>query len=154
MEAQALDPDLQDRARPVVTAGVTRGVVRLLVGMGFSPLVEFKLTSRRRVDVAGLDRHGRFLFVEVKSSIADLRADDKWPDYLTCCDWFYFAVASGFPVDRLPGDLGVIAADGHGGAVLRPAPETPINGNRRRAQTLRFARQAASRLSSLSSRFG
>lgn len=134
-------------ARPLVTEGVTRGVLRLLFHRGFSPLAEFKLTSSRRVDVAALDAKGRFLFVEVKSSLADFRTDGKWRDYLPFCDWFYFAVAPGFPLDILPTDLGLIVADGHDGAVLRAAPETPVNAARRRAQTLHFARAAAERLS-------
>lgn len=137
---------LPDAPRPQVTLGVTRGVVRLLWRMGFSPLTEFKLTTNRRIDVAGLDRQGRFLFVEVKSSVADFRADGKWHDYLDFCDWFYFAVPPGFPQDILPADAGQIAADGHDGAVLRSADETPMNGNRRRKQTLAFARAAADRL--------
>ena len=137
---------LPDAPRPQVTLGVTRGVVRLLWRMGFSPLTEFKLTSNRRIDVAALDRQGRFLFVEVKSSVADFRADGKWHDYLDFCDWFYFAVPPGFPQDILPADAGQIVADGHDGAVLRSADETPMNGNRRRKQTLAFARAAADRL--------
>lgn len=132
--------------RPVVTEGVTRGVVRLLGGLGFSPLAEFKLASSRRVDVAGLDRQGRFLFVEVKSSLADFRADGKWADYLPYCDWFYFAVPPGFPQGELPAGHGLIVADAHDGAILRPAAETPVNAARRRAQTVRFGRQAADRL--------
>lgn len=137
---------LPDALRPQVTLGVTRGVVRLLWRMGFSPLTEFKLTSNRRIDVAGLDGQGRFLFVEIKSSVADFRADGKWHDYLDFCDGFYFAVPPGFPQDILPVDAGLIVADGHDGAVLRSADETPMNGNRRRKQTLNFARAAADRL--------
>lgn len=133
--------------RPQLTEGVTRGVVHLLAGLGFSPLPEFKLLSSRRVDVAGLDAKGRFLFVEVKSSVADFRADGKWRDYLDYCDWFYFAVPPRFPLDILPVDVGVIAADAHDGAILRPATEMMLNGNRRRNQTLRFARSAADRVS-------
>ena len=133
-------------ARPQLTEGVTRGVVRLLWGLGFSPMVEFKLSSRRRIDVAGLDGQGRFLFVEVKSSPEDFRADGKWHEYPAFCDWFYFAVPPGFPHDILPEDAGLIVADGHDGAVLRSADETPMNGNRRRNQTLAFARAAADRL--------
>ena len=91
-------------ARPQLTEGVTRGVVRLLWGLGFSPMVEFKLSSRRRIDVAGLDGQGRFLFVEVKSSPEDFRADGKWHEYPAFCDWFYFAVPPGFPHDILPED--------------------------------------------------
>ena len=135
-----------DAGRPQKTLGVTRGVVRMLWRMGFSPLAEFKLTSHRRIDVAGLDGQGRFLFVEVKSSADDFRADGKWHEYPDFCDWFYFAVPPGFPQDILPADAGLIVADAHDGAILRPAGETPLNGNRRRRQTLNFARAAADRL--------
>lgn len=137
---------LLDTPRPQVTQGVTRGVVRLLWRMGFSPLTEFKLTSRRRIDVAGLNGQGRFLFVEVKSSVEDFRADGKWHEYPDFCDGFYFAVPPGFPQDILPMDAGLIIADAHDGAILRSADETPMNGNRRRKQTLTFARAAADRL--------
>ena len=137
-------------ADPSTPAGaVTRGATRLLVDMGFRCLAEFKLTSRRRVDVAGMDKAGRFAVVEVKSSLADLRADAKWPDYLAYADWFYFAVDSTFPRHRLPPEVGVIVADAHGGAVLRAAAEMPVHASRRRAQVLRFGLAAADRLGHL-----
>ncbi len=125
---------------------ITRGVIRLMLDLGYSPLTEFKLTTRRRVDVAALDRDGRFIVVEVKSSAADFRDDGKWPEYLDFCDFFYFAVGPNFPLDLLPADRGLIVADGYGGVVRRESPEQPMNGNRRRAQTLRFARTGAERL--------
>ena len=140
------DPISPEAPRPQLTEGVTRGVVRMLWRLGFSPLAEFKLTSRRRIDVAGLDRQGKFMFVEVKSTADDFRADGKWHEYPDFCDWFYFAVAPGFPTDVLPDDAGLIVADAHDGAILRPASERALNGNRRRKQTLNFARAAADRL--------
>ena len=134
-------------ARPEITADVTRGVERLFVDMGLSPLAEFRLANGRRVDVAGLDGKGRIAFVEVKSSREDFDVDQKWPDYLGFCDAFYFAVAEGFPVDILPPDQGLIIADRFGGAVLRPAATLTVAPARRKAVTLRFARAAALRLS-------
>ncbi|MBO6518458.1 MAG: MmcB family DNA repair protein [Rhodospirillales bacterium] len=125
---------------------ITRGVVRLMNDLGHAPLLEFRLTNKRRVDVAALDRDGRFTVIEVKSSLADFRADGKWQEYLPYCDFFYFAVNPDFPQDRLPDDVGLIVADTYGAAILRPADEFPMNGNRRRTQTLRFARTGASRL--------
>lgn len=126
--------------------GITRGVLRLMIDLGFAPLTEFKLTSNRRVDVAALDRAGRFVVVEVKSSLADFRADGKWQEYLDYCDFYYFAVAADFPRDVLPEAHGLIIADAYEAAIVRPAIESPMNGTRRRAQTLRFARTGASRL--------
>lgn len=128
---------------------ITRGVTRLLTQMGYATLHEFKLTSRRRVDVAGLDAGGRFAMVEVKSCLADFRADRKWPEYLAYADFFYFAVDPGFPREVLPEDTGLIVADAFEAAIVRPAAEQPVNATRRRHQTQRFARTAAGRLTSL-----
>ncbi len=130
-----------------VADGITRGVMRLLGDMGFAPLTEFKLINSRRVDIAALDQKGRFLVVEVKSSLADFQADNKWHEYLDFCDFFYFAVDTEFPRERLPENHGLIVADAYEAAILRPANESPMNGNRRRTQTLRFARTGAVRLS-------
>lgn len=130
-----------------VADGITRGVIRLMNDLGFAPLTEFKLTNKRRVDVAALNRDGQFVVVEVKSSIADFRADSKWQEYLKFCDYFYFAVDTDFPRDRIPDDCGLIIADAYEATIIRPADEFPMNGNRRRTQTLRFARTGAQRLS-------
>ncbi len=128
------------------TAGIARGVTRLLVDLGYRTLVELPLGNGRRVDVAGLDRRGRFVVVEVKSSLADFRADCKWLEYLPYCDSFYFAVDPDFPLDILPRDVGIIVADAYDGAVHRDAPVRAMNPNRRRALTVRFAWTAAGRL--------
>ena len=125
---------------------IARGVSRALGELGYGTLTEMRLGSGRRVDVIGLDRHGGFAIVEVKSSTADFHADRKWPEYLRFCDRFYFAVAADFPLDRLPGNAGIIVADRFGGTVVRPAPAMKMNATTRRAQTTRFARHAAARL--------
>ncbi|MDP6788896.1 MAG: MmcB family DNA repair protein, partial [Rhodospirillales bacterium] len=90
---------------------LARGVCRLLADMGYDSLTEFRLKSRRRADVIGLDGAAGFVIVEVKSSLADYRADAKWPEYRPFCDAFYFAVAEGFPVAALAADCGVMVAD-------------------------------------------
>lgn len=141
----AQDDVPETTARPRLTAGVTRGTCRLLNGMDFTPLTEFKLSSSRRADIAGVDRQGRFLIVEVKSAADDFRADTKWPEYIPHCDWFYFAVPADFPRDLLPPDHGLIIADAFEAVIARPAVEVKMNGTRRRTQLLRFARQAAER---------
>ena len=130
-------------ARPDVTVAVTRGVVRTLKDLGYGCILEFKLINGRRADVAGIDRKGRLVFVEVKSCRADFEGDQKWQDYLDYCDAFYFAVSADFPVELLPPEQGVILADGFGGTVNRPAAESELSPARRKAVTIRFARQAA-----------
>jgi hypothetical protein len=134
-------------ARPTDTgAGLARGVCRGLYHLGYNCLTEFKLTSRRRVDVIGLDAGGVVLIVEVKSSLEDFRADRKWPEYLAYCDYFYFAVPVDFPRAALPEDCGLLVADFYGAALAREAPLLKLNATRRRVQTLRFAQTAAARL--------
>lgn len=135
-----------------IAAGIARGVARLLHNMDADCLFEFKLRTRRRADVIGLGPDGAFTIVEIKSSIADFRADGKWPDYTGFCDRFYFAVSPEFPTQILPGGCGIILADSYGGEIVRPAPGLPMNAARRRALTLLFARTAATRLMRMAER--
>jgi len=132
-------------SRPGATLALTRGVTRLFGELGFSPLPEFSLPNHRRADIAGLDRQGRLAIAEIKSCQADYDADDKWSDYLGFCDLFFFAVAEDFPRRLLPEEEGLIIADAFGGVVAREARERPLAAARRKAVTLRFARQAAAR---------
>lgn len=128
------------------TADVVRGVRRLLLAEGFSPICEFTLANGRRLDVAALGSDGSILGVEVKVSVADLRADDKWPDYLGFCDHFYIAVPPEFARDLLPTTTGLIVADKYGGAIVKTSQRMSVHASRRRAVTLGFARAAAERL--------
>ena len=82
--------------------GWRAGVCRLLDAMGVCPLVEVPLGTGRRADVLGQDGKGRFTIVEIKSGLADFRADGKWEDYREHCDRLYFAVGNEFPLDVLP----------------------------------------------------
>lgn len=125
---------------------LARGVARWLFDMGHEALSEFRLSNGRRSDVIGLDKGGRFVIVEIKTSPADFRADNKWPDYLDHCDAFYFAVPEDFPRELLPDDHGILVADAYGAAVLRAAPEAKMHASRRAAQTRRFALAAGGRL--------
>jgi hypothetical protein len=135
--------------RPEITQSVTRGAARLLGDLGFAPLAEVTLPNARRADLMALDRKGRILIVEVKSSLEDFRTDAKWGDYLPYCDAFAFAVAPEFPREILPETPGLIICDGFGGAVLREPSWTPLAGARRKALTLGFARLAALRAGGL-----
>jgi len=125
---------------------ICRGVARLLKSHGFAAVTEVTLASGRRADVVGVSDRGAIWIVEIKSSIEDFRADQKWPEYRDYCDRLLFAVAPGFPHEVLPPDAGLIVADRYGGELLRPAPEHTLAAARRKAMTLRVARVAASRL--------
>src|SRR5262249_25480045 len=60
---------------------VARGTTPLLHSLGFSVVSELPLTSGRRADLVALGADGELWIVEIKSSIADFRADQKWLDY-------------------------------------------------------------------------
>ena len=134
------------QARPEVTRMVTRGVIRLFRRQGEACLDELTLKTGRRVDVIGVDDDGQVTIVEIKTSVADFRSDGKWPEYLDFCDHFYFAVPEDFPREILPEDCGVMVADAYEALILVPSEARPVNGSRRRALILRFARAAAERL--------
>ena len=132
-------------SRPRTTLAVTRGAARLLVDLGYAPLLEVCLPNGRRADVMALGRKGDIVICEVKSGVEDYRVDRKWPDYAPYCDAFFFAVAPEFPKDVLPDEPGLIVADGFGGAVIRDAVASPLAPARRKALTLAFARLGAMR---------
>jgi hypothetical protein len=128
---------------------VARGVSRLLIQEGFSPILEFTLANGRRLDVAAIAADGTMLGVEIKVAVADLKGDLKWPEYLEFCELFYFAIPPDFPDELVPAETGLIVADRYGGAIVRPSPRAVLHPSRRKAVTLSFARVAAERLSSI-----
>ncbi len=125
---------------------LARGAARLLTDLGYAPLLEFSLSTGRRVDVFGVGNAGELIAVEVKSSREDFLTDRKWPDYLDYCDRFYFAVPETFPENHLPEGNGLIRVDAFGGALIEEAPLLPVKPARRKALLIRFARAAAERL--------
>ncbi|MFC5372119.1 DNA repair putative endonuclease MmcB [Brevundimonas faecalis] len=132
-------------SRPETTLSVTRGAARLLLDMGYAPLLEVGLPNGRRADVMALGAKGDVIICEVKSGIDDYRVDRKWHEYGPFCDAFYFAVAPEFPQAVLPDEPGLIVADGFGGAVVRDASVALLAPARRKALTLAFARLGAFR---------
>jgi len=128
---------------------VARGVSRVLMQEGYSPILEFTLGNGRRLDVAALGPDGTMLGVEIKVALADLKGDAKWPEYLDYCDLFYFAIPPDFPDEHVPDGTGLIVADRYGGAIVRRARPAGVHASRRKAVTLKFAKCAAERLASL-----
>ena len=125
---------------------LARGVCRMLDQLGYASLLEFPLANGRRADILALGRGGELIIVEIKSSVADFRADRKWADYRDFADRFYFAVAGDFPVALIPEECGLIVADGFAAAVLRDSCSAVLAPARRKTLTLRFALAAATRL--------
>jgi hypothetical protein len=128
---------------------VARGTARLLHAHGFTVVAELPLPSGRRADLVALDAGGEIWIVEIKSSVADFRADQKWQDYRAHCDRLFFATARDVPCEIFPPDTGLIVADGFGAVFHCQAPEHRLPAATRKAMLLLFARAAALRLQSL-----
>jgi hypothetical protein len=125
---------------------VARGTARLLHAHGYCVVSELPLASGRRADLAALGPDGEILIVEIKSSVADFRADQKWLDYRAHCDRLYFATTVEVPCEIFPKDAGLIVADAYGGQIVCEAPEHRLHASRRRSVMLSIARAAAFRL--------
>jgi hypothetical protein len=128
---------------------VARGTARLLHAHGFSVVSELPLPSGRRADLVALDAGGTVWIVEIKSSVADFRADQKWQDYRAHCDRLYFATCLEVPCEIFPPDTGLIVADAFGAEFKCDAPEHKLAAATRKSMMLLFARAAARRLQSL-----
>jgi hypothetical protein len=128
---------------------IARGTTRLLHSFGFSVLSELPLASGRRADLVALGAGGEIWIVEIKSSVADFRADQKWIDYRLHCDRLFFATTLDVPCEIFPPDAGLIIADAFGASIVCEAPEHRLHAATRRSLMLVFARAAALRLSAL-----
>jgi hypothetical protein len=144
--------ELGDRAgslpinEALTAALLARGICRALQQLGYASLLEFPLANGRRADILALGRGGDLVIVEIKSSVADFRADRKWVEYRDFADRFYFAIPNTFPAGLIPEDCGLIVADGFAASLIRDGRAHALAPSRRRALTLRFALAAATRL--------
>ena len=143
-----LAPPIDGRQSETALA-IARGTSRLLRSLGFSTLSELPLPSGRRADLVALNDRGDVWIIEIKSSLADLRADQKWEDYRQHCDQLFFAFTCELPCEVFPDDVGLIVADAYGAHLHCDAPEHRLAAATRKAMMLRFAQAAAQRLSRL-----
>jgi hypothetical protein len=148
MDHSNLVPPADGRQSPHALS-VARGVGRLMRARGFAMVAELPLATGRRADIVALGPGGEMWIVEIKSSVEDLRVDQKWPDYRLSCDRLFFATHAGVPIDIFPEDAGLILADAYGAELVREAPEHRLAGATRKAMMIRFAQAAAHRLHGL-----
>ena len=137
---------------PPIAGDVARGVTRLFCRHDLFAMCEVPLPNGRRADLMAIGPRGELTIVEIKVSKADLVGDQKWTEYLEFCDRFFWAVPQALAhlleEERfLPGDAGLLVADRYDAAVMREPSTRPLAPARRKAETLRFARRAARRLS-------
>ena len=128
---------------------VARGTARLLHSLGFACVSELPLPSGRRADLVAINDRGEIWIVEIKSSIEDLRADQKWPEYRAHRDRLFFAFTQDLPCEIFPAETGLIVADAYGAHLHCPAPEHRLPAATRKAMTIRFGMAAAQRINRL-----
>src|SRR5262249_56373255 len=114
-----------DRRQSATALAIARGTTRLLHSYGHCVVNELPLPSGRRADLVALSSDGTFWIVEIKSSIADFRADTKWMDYRMHCDRLFFATTVDVPCDLLPKEPGLIAAESFVARVELAPPQHP-----------------------------
>jgi len=124
---------------------IRRGIIKGLAESDLVFLPELTLSNSRRADLISLNRKGEIIIFEIKSSIADFQADNKWHDYKAYCDKFYFVTHPSVPMEIFPESEGFIFADEHGCEIIREAETEKLAPATRKALTLRFARSAALR---------
>ena len=147
-------PVLVDGRQSPAALAIARGTARYLHALGYGVVSELPLPSGRRADLVALGSGGEILIVEIKSSVADFRADQKWIDYRLHCDRLFFATSLDVPRAIFPADAGLIVADAFGASILSEAPEHRLGAARRRNVMLRFAHAAALRLQALADPHG
>jgi hypothetical protein len=136
------------RQSPTALA-IARGTARYLHALGYSVVSELPLPSGRRADLVALSGDGEILIVEIKSSVADFRADQKWMEYRLHCDRLFFATVVDVPCEIFPAEAGLIVADAFGASIISEAPAHRLAAARRKTVMLRFAHAAALRLQAL-----
>jgi hypothetical protein len=145
---------LNDGRQSATALAIARGSQRLLRQLGRSCVCELPLPSGRRADVVALADDGEIWIVEIKSSIADFRADQKWHEYRLHCDRLFFATVSEVPHSIFPEEAGLIVADEFGADLVREPAEHRLYAATRKTMLLLFARAAARRLQHLADPHG
>ncbi|MET4293028.1 hypothetical protein ABIB06_003697 [Bradyrhizobium sp. LB8.2] len=138
-----------DRRQSETALAIARGTARLLRSLGFTCISELPLPSGRRADLVALNERGEIWIVEIKSSVEDLRADQKWHEYRAHCDRLFFAFTQDLPCGIFPQDTGLIVADAYGAHMQCEAPEHKLAAATRKQMTVRFGMTAALRINRL-----
>lgn len=134
------------RENPAPGQLLARGVCRHLRQFDFACVEEFVPTRGLRVDVMALGPKGEIWVIECKSCEADFKSDQKWSGYLDWCDQYFWAVDAQFPQELLPDNSGLILADSYDAEIIRHGETLQLAPARRKKLTLKFARNAATRL--------
>jgi hypothetical protein len=138
-----------DRRQSETALAIARGAARFLGSLGFSCVTEVTLPSGRRADLVAMNERAENWIIEIKSSLDDLRADQKWHEYRVHCDRLFFAFTQDLPCDVFPPDTGLIVADAYGAHLHCDAPEHRLPAATRKVMMARFGLVAARRINRL-----
>ena len=86
-------PPVDGRQSPTALA-IARGTARFLHALGYCMVSELPVPSGRRADLVALGGDGEMIIIEIKSSVADFRADQSY--FNTGC------IATGCSLPRPP----------------------------------------------------
>jgi hypothetical protein len=89
----------------IIAIGTTTGIATVATSTS--------MTTTRGADIVALGTDATIHIVEIKSSVADFRADTKW-HYRAHCNRLFFAIPETVPVEIMPQDAGLILADSYG----------------------------------------
>lgn len=145
---------IEDGRQSTRALSVRLGVERYFEDLSWVTLPEMSLKNGRRADLVALSATGQIGIIEVKSSLADFKSDQKWHEYRDYCDFFWFATLPDVPADIFPDSQGFIMADQYGCEIQRAANEHKMTAATRKSMHLRFARTSAARLSHCRDHFG
>jgi len=152
MHSPVRSPELAlppDRRQSGTALAIARGTTRFLRSLDFSCVSELTLPSGRRADLVAMNARGDIWIVEIKSSVEDLRADQKWQDYRMHCDRLFFAFTQDMPCELFPPDTGLIVADAYGAYLHCEAPEHRLPAATRKSMIIGFGLLAAQRIGRL-----
>jgi hypothetical protein len=98
---------------PLLAADIKKGATQYFVKKRMAVNEEMGICKggRFRADLLCLSFSGDVTIVEVKSSVADFRADKKWHNYVTHSNRFYFAMTQATYSkvrDSIPRGVGVL----------------------------------------------
>lgn len=132
---------------PLSAGQIRASVIRLFDAEDAACFSEFTVKTGRRLDLICLGADGLISAVEIKSSVADFKSDQKWQDYPEWADRFFFAVADEFPIEILPDAniSGLILSDGFDARFHNDAPLQKLSGARRASLIRQMARRAMRR---------
>jgi hypothetical protein len=148
LQSPALMPP-PDRRQSETALAIARGTARFLGSLGFSCVTEVTLPSGRRADLVAMNERADIWIIEIKSSLDDLRADQKWHEYRAHCDRLFFAFTQDLPCEVFPTNTGLIVADAYGAHLHCEAPEHRLPAATRKVMMARFGLVAARRINRL-----